>query len=216
MNTVVTIDFDIIMAPSISLYNGLVPASTWHDLEKDPYYQILKIDAIHYQKIVDYVMDCILNMPKEHIHFIEDHGQVPRYINTKCDLINIDHHHDVGYGDDLEIQESPTCANWVYYLDKNNFLNSYTWIHNDNSEQIPPDKNKIKIPITTHILNEFDLDTLGIPSELIICLSEPWTPPYIRPLFYTIMDICNKYYKTHFDILRGPYLETSEVRSKHA
>lgn len=215
MNTVVTIDFDIIMAPSINLYNNLVPANSWEKLEEDPYFKLLKIDGIHYQKILNYIMKCILVLPKEHIHFIEDHGQVVRYIKEKCNLINIDHHHDVGYGEDLEKQESPTCANWVRHLYKTNLLNSYTWINNDNSDQIPPN-NKMNISITIQDLHSFDLDTLIIPNELIICLSEPWTPPYIRPLFYTIMDICNKYYNTHFDILMGHYLDTNGAESKHA
>ncbi|MBO7079355.1 MAG: hypothetical protein J6W64_06050 [Bacilli bacterium] len=217
MNTVVTIDFDIIMAPSINLYNSIVPASTWNDLEKNPYFKLLKIDAIHYQKIFNYIFYCIQYLPKENIHFIEDHGQAVRYINKKCDLINIDHHHDLGYGEDIEKQECPTCANWVYYLEKNNLLNTYTWIHNDNSEEIPPDrKEKMNFYIYSPNLYNFDLENLEVPDELIICLSEPWTPPYIRPLFYTIIDICNKYYNTHFTILSGPYLETSEIRSKHA
>lgn len=214
MNTIVTIDFDIIMAPSIGLYNNLVPMNSWEKLEEDPYFKLLKIDAIHYQKIFNYIMKCILNLSKEQIHFIEDHGQAVRYITKRCDLINIDHHHDIGYGEDLEKQESPTCANWVYYLYKNNLLNSYTWINNNNSDIIPPDRTNISINI--HDLHEFDLDSLSIPNELIICLSEPWTPPYIRPLFYTIMDICNKYYNTHFNILNGPYLETNQARPKHA
>lgn len=214
MNTVVTIDFDIIMAPSINLYNNLVPANDWEKLEEDPYFKLLKIDGIHYQKIFNYIMRCILVLPKERIHFIEDHGQVVRYIQEKCNLINIDHHHDIGYGDDIEKQESPTCANWVYYLYKTNLLNSYTWIHNDNSDKLPP--NKMNIKIKTQDLHNFDLDVLNIPNELIICLSEPWTPPYIRPLFYTIMDICNKYYNTHFDILVGHYLDTNVTVSKHA
>lgn len=215
MNTVVTIDFDIIMTPSINLYNNLVPANSWESLEEDPYFKLLKIDAIHYQKIFNYIMRCVFSLPKEKIHFIEDHGQVVRYVKQKCDLINVDHHHDVGYGDDLEKQESPTCANWVYYLYKQNLLNSYTWINNDNSDQIPPERIPNIVSVTQDLHN-FDLDSLDIPDELVICLSEPWTPPYIRPLFYTIMDICNKYYNTHFDILPGPYLDTNKGGPKHS
>ncbi|MCR4662050.1 MAG: hypothetical protein K5765_08670 [Clostridia bacterium] len=214
MKQIVTIDFDILMAPSIGLYNNAVPGADWDSLEKNPYFQLLKIDAIHYQKIVNYIFHCIQYLPKENIHFIEDHGQAVKYINEKCDVINIDHHHDVGYGDDIEKQESPTCANWVYYLYKNNLLNNYTWIKNDNSEIIPLDR-KINVPMITVDLNNFDLSSLDIPDELIICLSEPWVPPYIRPLFYTIMDICNQYYGIHFDIVCGPYLETNEAGPKH-
>ena len=215
MNTIVTIDFDIIMAPSINLYNNLVPSISWEKLEEDPYFKLLKIDGIHYQKIVNYIIKCMFSISKERIHFIEDHGQAVRYIKEKCDLINIDHHHDIGYGENLDIQEMPTCANWAYYLYKNNLINSYTWINNNNSEQISLEE-KLQIPTTTYDLHTFNLDSLKIPNELIICLSEPWTPPYIRPLFYTIMDICNRYYNTHFDLLTGPYLATNQVGPKHS
>lgn len=213
MQTIVSIDFDIIMAPSINLYNNIVPAISWANLEDDPYFQLLKIDATHYQKILGYIMKCIKVLPKDKIHFIEDHSQAVCFINDKCNLINIDHHHDIGYGPDILTQESPTCANWVYYLYKNNYINTYTWINNDNS--IAPEDNNQLVPIITHGLRNFDLMEFEVPEELIICLSEPWTPPYIRPLFYTIMDICNKYYDTHFDILMGPYLQNHEGGTKH-
>lgn len=216
MKTIVTIDFDIIMAPSIGLYNNLVPGNSWEQLKNDPYFELLKIDAIHYQKIFNYIMHCVQYLPKENIHFIEDHGQAVKYIQDKCDLINVDHHHDVGYGDDIEKQESPTCANWVYHLDKCHLVNTYTWINNDNSEIIPVEKSPLSATMVVHSLQNFDLESLPVPDELIICLSEPWTPPYIRPLYYTIVDICNKYYGTHFDIVSGPYLTTNQGGPKHA
>ena len=214
MKKIVTIDFDIIMAPSINLYNNIVPANDWETLKENPYFQLLKIDTIHYQKIFNYVIYCTQYLPKENIHFIEDHSQAVNYITEKCDLINVDHHHDIGYGEDLEKQEKPTCANWVYYLNEQNLINTYTWINNDNSEEIPPDKD-VKMLMSICNFNNFDLNSLEVPDELVICLSEPWTPPYIRPLFYTIIDICNQYYNTHFDILGGPYLKTVQARPKH-
>lgn len=36
MKNIITIDFDIIMAPSISFYNELVPKTTWEELDKIP------------------------------------------------------------------------------------------------------------------------------------------------------------------------------------
>ena len=43
------------------------------------------------------------------------------------------------------------------------------------------------------------------PDELVICLSEPWVPPHLRDLYFTIIDIANYKYNTHFDILYGEY-----------
>ena len=67
MKTVVSIDFDIIMAPSIELYNNMVPSADWNSLLNDPYMQLLTIDTNHYSKIFSYVMRCANHMKKENI-----------------------------------------------------------------------------------------------------------------------------------------------------
>lgn len=204
MKKVVTIDFDIIMAPSINLYNDTVPATPWNVLVENPYFQLLTPDYTHYQKIFKFIMECTKTMDKEHIHFIEDHGQVVKYITEPCDLINVDHHHDITYAPlDAPEEVKPTCANWVLYLYEQKLLNSYGWINNLNSNVI--DLKFSPVPYRAYDLREFNFEAIDAPDELIICLSEPWVPPYIRPLFYTIMDYCNNHYNTHFEILTGPY-----------
>jgi hypothetical protein len=42
--------------------------------------------------------------------------------------------------------------------------------------------------IKTHYISEYDLENLKA-DKIIICLSSPWVPPHIRPLFYNWMDI---------------------------
>ena len=208
MKQIVSIDFDIIMAPSIPLYNDKVPALSWDALLEDPYMKLLIIDPEHYSKIFKYIIHCSQFLSKEQIHFIEDHGQAVRYITEPCDLINIDHHHDLGY-EDLNPQkddsQSPTCANWVEYLQQQSLVHNYMWINNANS--IP----KESMPFWTTIkdFRNIAIEDLPIPDELIICLSEPWVPYTYRPLFYTLMDYCNDKYNTHFDILTGPYISST-------
>lgn len=211
MNTVVTIDFDIIMAPSIMFYNDKVPGVPWDDLLKDPHYQLLTIDANHYQKIVSYLTKCIKILPKENIHFIEDHGRIAHFITTpNSKVINIDHHHDLGYGkreDDDRPADMIHCANWAKILHDKGFIKSYLWVNNSNSSQPFSENNDNNYDwMTTKDFRELDIDELPIPDELILCLSEPWVPYAYRPLFYALMDLCNNFYNTHFDLMMGPYM----------
>ena len=48
---VLTIDFDIIMAPSINLYNNMVPKEDWDDLERNPQINLSFADYQIYQKL---------------------------------------------------------------------------------------------------------------------------------------------------------------------
>ena len=130
---IATIDFDIIMAPSIQLYNTLVPAQNWDKLTENPHFQLCMADTNIYEKIFKYIMKCVKCLDQSHIHFIDSHDKVLSYINEKSDIINIDYHHDIGYGNDPN-KPDLTCADWVSYLYNEDKLNSYTWIRNINSE----------------------------------------------------------------------------------
>lgn len=212
MNKVVTIDFDIIMSPSIFLYNDYVPRSTWDFLLNNPYdpnMHLLRINANYYQRLFNFVMECTKVLPANKIHFCEDHGQTVNFITEKSDVVNIDFHHDLGYpnGEDhINIEECPTCANWVYYLNDKNLLNSYVWIHDIDRWDDPLEENQIDY--LDYNLEEFDLATLFPIDELVIVLSEPWVPPYIQPLYFTLMDYCQSYYFKNFDYIQGTYLDT--------
>lgn len=212
MKQIVTIDFDIIMAPSIYLYNDDVPEIPWDFLLSNPYepnLQLLKINAEYYQRIFQYLIEVSNNIKAEQIHFVEDHGQIVSFVKEPSDVYNIDFHHDLAYEDDdgdLEIDEMPTCANWVYYLNKKGLLNSYTWLKDRYRWTPPSDQIKIKHKIAN--FEDFDLTPLLKPDEVIIALSEPWVPPYLRALYFTLMDYCNNYYNTTFEYKEGTYLGT--------
>lgn len=202
MMNILTIDFDIIMAPSIQYYNGLVPQTNWDDLLKNPYYQLSLIDTDIYNKLTNQILDYLPSLKFDQIHFIKSHEQVNNYLllNKKYNIINIDHHHDLGYSkkDCNEQIDINGCANWVQYIHSKNQLNQYTWIHNDNS--IKPDKNLQYLLSNDWEIKKFNLNNLIVPDLLIICLSAPWVPPSYQNLFFLWMDIFNKYYKTHFEL----------------
>ena len=201
-NIILTIDFDIIMAPSIQYYNDLVPKTKWSELLKNPYNQLALMDTSIYQRLTNQVMDYLTQLDSTQIHFIRSHEQVYNYLSPekKYTITNIDHHHDMGYSkkDCNEHIESNGCANWVQYIYSQGQLNQYTWIHNDNS--IKPDPKLSHILTNDWEINHFNLNNLFPPDLLIICLSEPWVPPMYRNLFFLWMDLCNKYYNIHFEL----------------
>ena len=120
MKTIITIDFDIIMAPCINLYNNSVPGIAWDSLLNDPYMQLLTIDTQHYQRLTQFVLKCFNQMNKENIHFINSHENIANYIqnNEEYSIVNIDHNHDICYNPkDVENKcEELTCANWLKWL----------------------------------------------------------------------------------------------------
>lgn len=202
---VLTIDFDIIMAPSINLYNNMVPKEDWDDLERNPQINLSFADYQIYQKLTILLSQLITSLNFSQIHFIQDHEQVNQVIGTEPieTLVNIDHHHDVSYADEIE---KLNCGNWVYYLKQNNSLQNYIWIHNTNSTFIPNDKSFAAIIDESYNFDDYNLDNLTKQNfdKLIICLSPPWVPPRQRALFYLWMDLFNNYYHTHFDFVRRP------------
>lgn len=196
MKTILSIDFDIIMAPSIDSYNDRVPRTSWERLNKEPLYQLIVADYQIYQKLTNYLMTLLPLIEQKNIHFIYDHEQIIDFLNPDeyYNIIHIDHHHDMGYGPIEEKEKELGCANWLHFVPH---LLTCKWIKNDNS-QTPPKEKTIK---DLEILNlkSTILDTLNCPQEIYICLSPPWIPPNHRFLFYLWMDLFNKYYHTHFD-----------------
>lgn len=202
MKTILTIDFDIIMAPSINLYNDIVPGSSWDSLLRNPHMQLLTIDTIHYQRLTQLILKLFNQMKKENIHFINSHEHVADYIKNddEYSIVNIDHHHDICYNpkDKENKCNELTCANWLKWLKENRQIKRYLWIHNKNSA-VPADE--VKDLMDNDIaIEDFDLNGLAVPDELVICLSPSWVSPDYRNLFYTWMDIANAIYQVHFDL----------------
>lgn len=204
MKNIITIDFDIIMKPSISLYNDLA-TDNWLDLLKMPEARLFRADNVIYRKVSNYVFKLINSLSDEQIIFIEDHSRVINYVNEdeKINLINIDHHHDTGYENNSFVSlDNINCGNWARWLLEQNNLNSYIWINNKNSEIDQEYVSKINNIID---INKINLDTLLKPDLLILCLSEPWVPPHHRPLYYIWQDYFEMTHGYKKDIVRGIY-----------
>lgn len=198
MVNVVTIDFDIIMSPSIGLYNNLVdPDDPVADvIEEFGFIANIPADLYKYEYLTRYIIRSLENVTD--VYFISNHGSVVDILkkiphDEPINITNIDHHHDVGY--DVENWTLPfrklSCGNWVKYAKDLKLFDEYTWIKNDNSDPIPTLGRK-------YINNTIDfadakLESLARHTDfLIICASYEWVPPVYHPLFLNWQTICEE------------------------
>lgn len=188
--TILTIDFDIIMGPSIEIYNNLINERFGIKNAAEEINGLLfycNADLNIYSKLTTYLLQLYGYINPNNVHFIYDHEQVCNYLekNKKYNIINIDHHHDYGYN-----KNSPElyCGNWVLKMEEENLLNSYLWIGDPSSVVIPEKKDEF---INFY---DYDLNLLQIPDKLIICASFQWIPEQFHPLFYLWLQLYNLYY----------------------
>ena len=194
---ILSIDFDIIMAPDINFYNGFIGDGVSIDalIEEHPMLVACKADLQHYQKIVNFLLYVIDNLDTSNIRVAFNHEDI-KYLLESCDEVNvysIDHHHDLGYPIPPELVEKTpaiNCSNWGEYFISNGTIKNFTWIKNSNSEtKFQQDFSKY---LTIKDLNEIDLFKLPHIDQLFLCLSPEWVPSMYHPLFYTILDLINE------------------------
>lgn len=204
MQTILTIDFDIIMNPSIQLYNDMAGAPWEERLQRHSLLHHLEVDFNTYSKLTDYLLKLFKTIPKNNVHFIKDHEKIISYCNKNdaLNVINIDHHHDCAYKPkDVEnFIEQLDCGNWGKYLQEQYNLQGYFWICGNNAMMPSSSIQNLISGFKTTDIKNINCNTLPIPDTLVICLSPPWVPPYITSLYYTWMDIANTIYNTHFEI----------------
>lgn len=184
MKNIITIDFDIIMAPCIELYNNLVPEKDWQQLQSIPQIQVATADLNLYARLTEYLLKIKNQISPKNIHFIVNHEDITYFIYPQEDITiyNIDHHHDCGYGKENNFLNLG-CANWVYFLKKKISNFTYHWICNNNSNF--PEKNELGYGLIDYYyyINSFNFNQLPIPDELVIVLSPEWVPPNFHPLY---------------------------------
>jgi hypothetical protein len=66
---IVSIDFDIIMAPSIELYNSFEQKTLYEDY----YFNLFNADLVIYSKLTEWLLKWIPEINPSDIHFIESH-----------------------------------------------------------------------------------------------------------------------------------------------
>lgn len=203
MMDILSIDFDIIMAPVIEYYNNMVPQRNWNSIqEENPGLIIPKADLKHFNYLI-----CLLNRIIEKdtdLYIAFSHKKILDFLkeDKNLNIINIDHHHDLGYHPEGEM-DSPSCANWVRVLFENNQIKTYIWAKNVNS-QLPNEILKQKINGYNIIIKDFNdlknkIDRMEF-DKIFICLSPEWVPPYYQQLFFGLLDMLNDKFNYHLEM----------------
>lgn len=209
---ILSIDFDIIMAPDIPLYNQFVRGTngqgknvTLETLCSDfPMLNHCRADLNHYQKIVTYLLGIIKDVEEKNIRVAFSHEDIKYMLDESSDVhvFNIDHHHDLGYPVPEEEKERAdkicTCANWGDFYFRNGTITKFTWLKNANSDEHPIYKEDERVTILNLI--DFDLNTLPPIDKIFLCLSPEWVSNTYTPLFYLILDLINSQKDCHLEI----------------
>ncbi len=211
MKNILSIDFDIVMAPDINLYNALVGGEfnkTIDDLiEHHNFLENVRMDYEHYNKLFLLLLDLVKYLNPEDVRISYNHEDIKYMLQNDMDLVvyNIDHHHDLNYKEEDDLIKCPicSCANWAKYFLENGNISRYIWIKNSNSI---PKKDLYKFTwgekIETRDLIKIDSLVTSLPKidKLFICLSPEWVPKKYHSLFYLMIDYLNKELNTHFTI----------------
>lgn len=188
---IVSIDFDIIMAPSIEFYNNMVGSP---NLFNDDLVKVFTADLVHYQRLTQWLMKQLSQVQPENIICIVSHEKLIDYVSEGDTIINIDHHHDLGYKNaDNKKLNKINCGNWAKHLLEEKIIQNYIWIKNENSNIVKEYDGSIK----EYNLKNYQLDNLKA-DKIILCLSPEWITPQFKPLFFAWIDILNEYYHTDF------------------
>ena len=207
MSNVLTIDFDLIMAPSIELYNDIIGDEEGINevIQKYPLLEYtLTADFFIYEALTRGLMILFKKIPADNVYFISNHQDIIPIVGDleKFSLINIDHHHDIAYGSTKPTSfiRQAECGNWVKYLSDLGKIKEYIWIHNKNS--IMP-----KIGFSKpYLYEDLEIQTIDFNKfenidKLVICNSPHWVPPNVQALFMTWIGIAEEYYGKNFEIL---------------
>ena len=163
------------------------------------------MDLQHYTYLI-----CLLNKVIDEntkIYVAFNHKMILDFLKDDIDLniINIDHHHDLGYKYDGEM-ENPTCANWARHLFEENKMKNYIWANNANS-QMPLDIVADRLKSYNYIVEDFNQLKDKIANikyeKVFICLSPEWVPPYCQTLFFGLLDMLNDKFNYHLEIHEG-------------
>ena len=173
MKKVLTIDFDILMHQSINIYN---------DYDNDvneflldfPFINQLPIDLELYENLTNF----LLQIPKNKIVFIKDHDEIVKLTRNEgpFTLINLDHHHDLGYGDNIRWNipvKQVDVGNWVKKLWDLNRVNKYIWLKDNNSYDPPSRAQKYLTEKQSRIFESGADRQLKILQKKIIMMKNP-------------------------------------------
>lgn len=216
IKTILSIDLDFILSPSIQLYNDLVV--------KEPYYKLWEM--IEYSRNVEnfllydenklkFIYDILKKVKNHKTYFGETHENILFMIEEnittkdKIDLYNIDHHHDINFNvtqEDLAYNwDVVDCGSWITFLQKNKIINNYFWINNKNSKPYLG-KTECCPLIQTICYDEEPNFRLPNFDMIYITSSQQWFPP---KFLYIIEDL-KKFLNQKFEVIDYGWREFNE------
>lgn len=221
MNTILSIDLDILFSPYVGIYNKEIfndkPCEfLWNTISEFHNIWDFRIN-IDYLTYIQNIFNIYTQQVKT-IYIGTDHSSILTAIEEEknnlsqpylFDIYNIDYHHDVVYGDAQQDRiircGTADCGNWVGFLSYYNLINKYYWYRGIGSEF---DK---KIMLHSEVVPNMDrfLFDDSFPLDLnidllFISISPPWIPncyySQIEELLLKLPQEKIKYYKYPFFI----------------
>ena len=195
---ILSIDLDIIMHPTIDLYNDEAiesedPHVLWAFLENEYNYE--KNNTLYFDpNVLLNLAKLIKNNQNKPIYFIQNHEEIVNnlkqqsdYLSTKYNIYNIDFHHDIWYDTEDALEkwkkDQYDCGNWLGYLYFKKKLSSITWLKAPNSKPLGTPIYGKNFKLNTMTLGDFDKLNKVNFDEVYFCLSPQWIPKHFHYLY---------------------------------
>ena len=207
MNSILSIDLDIIFSPYVEKYNTAVSrGKTWEDIAQE--YDIKTfVPNLEYILIIQKLLKKFAPLVDK-IYISDCHHDILKCIQDEINIIyNIDYHHDICYGPDdyMAIQNNiSTIGNWVGFLQYYSTIIFYYWycghgsvIENNFYQNYP-----LVIPkqIKKDYLENINFNSILNPDLIFISISSPWIPPNNKNIINDILKLIPEEKKVIFQI----------------
>ena len=204
---ILSIDLDWIMEPSIEAYNHITmedrlgPARMWEKIMSIIPNINLDCDLSKFHNLYFLLLDKGKHLVFKDIYIGYDHHEIYNFLlnstdittDTPLHIVNIDHHHDLGYpelNDEQRAFNELSIANWMYYINKDYNVQEYMWINNKNS--LPPREQEIQqLKKYIHTTDLTILDHMHF-DKIFFCTSWEWVPLKYETLFEVLVSTIDK------------------------
>ena len=216
MYNVLTIDLDFIAEPYIQLYYELCfePSveRTWDQVFSNPALVGSNFD-INPDNLI-YALDTFTrSLAKcKNVAFGITHDSIMYELEDKdkINLVNIDHHHDIIYGEWFMREGAMKYGivsegNWIEHLHQKSKIEDYVWIRNENSFMMDDTQHPTREPMkwATYLKTEYKYEMT--PDYIFVCLSPAYIPKFHWFYFKIFMNLYKVFYEGEPKFYKKPY-----------
>jgi len=171
---VLSIDIDYAYSPTISAYDDFIEGVRISVEEQEKILEHHNVPKPVCNPAKMHNLEVVLKnniKPNAPITIIENHNQILDFLpdDISFSIYNFDHHHDIYYPGWHSL-DTLDEGNWVYFL-KDKKINSYTWIRNEDSE----DMNFILSELDFDIEERYTIENMPMFDSVVFCISSRWT-----------------------------------------